>query len=132
MGGARGKVRRRKLRGYRPRRPVAAKRERASEVFTRLQARYPRAECALHHRDAYELLVATILSAQCTDERVNMVTPEFYSLWPDPRALAPGARPVQSRATRRRTRLSCTGPAGGGPPRGFLFWRAGACCAAHS
>ena len=87
MGGAKGKAKRR-ARGYRPRRPVAAKREKAAAVVSALQARYPNAECALHHRNAYELLVATILSAQCTDERVNMVTPGFFELWPTPAALA--------------------------------------------
>ncbi|MGK2929933.1 MAG: endonuclease III [Acidimicrobiales bacterium] len=44
--------------------------------------------CELDHRNAFELLVATILSAQCTDERVNMTTPEVFRRWPDPEALA--------------------------------------------
>lgn len=48
---------------------------------------YP-AECALRHRNAYELLVATILSAQCTDERVNQVTPAFFDAYPTPEDLA--------------------------------------------
>ena len=43
---------------------------------------YPDAACALHHRDAWQLLVATILSAQCTDERVNMVTPGLFRKYP--------------------------------------------------
>ena len=49
--------------------------ERISALLERLAQAYPNAECALHHRNAWELLVATILSAQCTDARVNMVTP---------------------------------------------------------
>jgi len=57
-------------------------------VFDRLREEYPDAHCALDHRDAYELTVATILSAQCTDARVNMVTPELFRRWPDAAALA--------------------------------------------
>ena len=60
---------------------------RAREVARRLAEEYP-AECALVHRNAYELLVATVLSAQTTDERVNMVTPEVFRRWPTPADLA--------------------------------------------
>jgi endonuclease-3 len=49
---------------------------------------YPNAECALYHRNALELLVATILSAQCTDQRVNLVTPGLLERYPDARAFA--------------------------------------------
>jgi endonuclease-3 len=56
-------------------------------VLRRLRKAYPEAKCALEHRNAYELLVATILSAQCTDARVNMVTPELFARWPTPAAL---------------------------------------------
>jgi len=49
---------------------------------------YPNAECALHHKSAFQLLAATILSAQCTDERVNMVTPALFREYPTPEALA--------------------------------------------
>ena len=49
---------------------------------------YPGAQCALKHTDAYELLGATILSAQCTDERVNMVTPALFARYPTPADLA--------------------------------------------
>jgi len=49
---------------------------------------YPDATCALKHQNAYQLIVATILSAQCTDERVNMVTPGLFAKYPDVRALA--------------------------------------------
>ena len=66
---------------------------RAKEVARRLTGEYP-AECALVHRNPYELVVATILSAQCTDERVNMVTPEVFRRWPTPADLA-GADPAE-------------------------------------
>jgi endonuclease-3 len=60
----------------------------ASEVFSRLKALYPDARCALDHRNPYELLCATILSAQCTDARVNQVTPAFFARYPTPFDLA--------------------------------------------
>src|SRR5947207_2427742 len=59
----------------------AAKRklsDRAGKILTTLHATYPDAECALHHANPLQLLIATILSAQCTDERVNMVTPALF------------------------------------------------------
>ncbi len=62
--------------------------EHATGLFDRLQAIHPDAHCELDHRSAFELLVATILSAQCTDKRVNMVTPVLFARWPDARALA--------------------------------------------
>src|SRR5687768_4353612 len=62
--------------------------ERAKTVLKRLKKTYPDAECALHHHNAFELLVATILSAQCTDARVNMVTPALFARYPDAFALA--------------------------------------------
>jgi endonuclease-3 len=66
-----------------PRRnPLAA--ERISALLERLARAYPNAECALHHRNPWELLVATILSAQCTDARVNMVTPGLFKKFPTP------------------------------------------------
>jgi endonuclease-3 len=61
---------------------------RSAEILKRLKAEYPNAHCELDYRTPYELLVATILSAQCTDARVNLVTPEFFRRWPTPRALA--------------------------------------------
>ena len=63
---------------------------RAREVARRLAEEYP-AECALVHSNPFELVVATILSAQCTDERVNMVTPEVFRRWPSPADLAKAA-----------------------------------------
>jgi endonuclease III len=61
---------------------------RAPEILTRLRAAYPDARCALDHRNAFELLCATILSAQCTDARVNLVTPILFARYPTPEALA--------------------------------------------
>ncbi len=55
---------------------------RVSRILARLDKRYPDAECALEHRSPWELLVATILSAQCTDKRVNMVTPGLFAKYP--------------------------------------------------
>ncbi|TVM18792.1 endonuclease III [Oceanidesulfovibrio indonesiensis] len=62
--------------------------QRAREVLARLGARYENPESALVHRNPWELLVATVLAAQCTDERVNKVTPELFKRWPDPASLA--------------------------------------------
>jgi endonuclease III len=61
---------------------------RAPEILTRLRAAYPDARCALDHRGAFELLCATILSAQCTDVRVNLVTPVLFGRYPTPETLA--------------------------------------------
>jgi endonuclease-3 len=58
--------------------------ERIAALLERLAQAYPGAECALHHNNAWELMVATILSAQCTDARVNMVTPALFSKFPTP------------------------------------------------
>jgi endonuclease-3 len=60
----------------------------ATKVLRRLKADYPDATCALGHETAFELLISTILSAQCTDVRVNMVTPELFRRWPTPADLA--------------------------------------------
>lgn len=65
-----------------------ARQERFATIFERLHAEYPDAQCSLIHRNAFELLAATILSAQCTDERVNQVTPGLFARWPDPESLA--------------------------------------------
>ncbi len=59
-----------------------AKEVQAARVVERLKADYPGATCALENETPFQLLVATILSAQCTDERVNMVTPELFRRWP--------------------------------------------------
>jgi len=65
---------------------------RAGTILRRLKKAYPDAHCALEHADPYQLLVATILSAQCTDARVNMVTPALFARYPDPDTLAAAAQ----------------------------------------
>ncbi len=74
------------------RRPAAAKRDslkaRAADIERRLRAAYPGAQCALEFTDPLQLLVSTILSAQCTDKRVNTVTPGLFRRYPDVAALA--------------------------------------------
>jgi endonuclease-3 len=62
--------------------------ERAARILDRLEQAHPEARCALTHRDAFELSVATILSAQCTDERVNKVTPQLFRHFPNAASLA--------------------------------------------
>ncbi|MFQ5929515.1 MAG: endonuclease III [Acidobacteriota bacterium] len=62
--------------------------QRIAEILRWLDNEYPEATCALHHENPYQLLVATVLSAQCTDERVNMVTPQVFRRYPNPGALA--------------------------------------------
>lgn len=64
------------------------KKELAQDVYSRLQKVHPDAHCELNHSNAYELLLATILSAQCTDARVNMVTPDLFKKYPTPQKLA--------------------------------------------
>jgi endonuclease III len=68
----------------RPVRPrtAAERKARLDRILALLDQMYPRATCALHHRNAWELLVATILSAQCTDKRVNEVTPGLFAKYP--------------------------------------------------
>jgi endonuclease-3 len=63
-------------------------RRRALRILALLKKEYPDAHCALDYRTPFELIVATILSAQCTDVRVNLVTPAFFARYPTPRALA--------------------------------------------
>lgn len=67
---------------------VQKQRVRTSEILARLDQNFPDAECALVHKDAYQLLVATILSAQCTDARVNVVTPDLFRKYPDAESLS--------------------------------------------
>jgi endonuclease-3 len=66
----------------------SAKQQRAIEILIRLKRLYPEAPCTLNYETPVQLLVATILSAQCTDERVNLVTPELFRRFPDAPALA--------------------------------------------
>lgn len=77
--------RRRQLRG-------SELKARAAEIHRRLLQLYPDAHCELNYRNPYELAVATILSAQCTDKRVNLVTPELFRRWPDAEALSRAPR----------------------------------------
>jgi endonuclease-3 len=67
---------------------IAARNKRARQVASLLKEEYPAAECALVHDTPFELLIATILSAQCTDERVNIVTKDLFAKYPTPAALA--------------------------------------------
>jgi len=67
---------------------VAPASRRMPAILRRLKASYPDAACALVHRNPYQLLVATILSAQCTDARVNLVTPLLFERYPDAARLA--------------------------------------------
>lgn len=65
-----------------------AKKQRTRKIVRQLAKTYADAVCALHHKSPFQLLAATILSAQCTDERVNMVTPELFRRWPTAADLA--------------------------------------------
>lgn len=71
-----------------PREKKADKIARAEEVYDRLREEYPDAHCELNHSNPFELAVATILSAQTTDERVNIVTPDLFEAYPTPEDLA--------------------------------------------
>jgi len=84
--------------------PVAAKKrpgktkkplapERVAAILDALAQTYPGVVCALNHRSAWELTVATILSAQCTDVRVNLVTPALFKAFPNPKAMAAASLP---------------------------------------
>lgn len=67
---------------------AAERKERVAEILQRLDRMYPGATCALKHNDPWQLLVATILSAQCTDKRVNEVTPGLFAKYPTPEDFA--------------------------------------------
>lgn len=66
----------------------ASKKARARKIISRLKRAYPDSACSLRHTNAYQLMVSTILSAQCTDERVNMVTPALFKRFPTPQKMA--------------------------------------------
>ena len=83
-------------------RPTRLNRERAAQILDILEKTYPEADTELRHRNAFELVVATILSAQCTDERVNQVTPALFQRYPTAAAMAK-ARPAQIEAMIRST-----------------------------
>jgi endonuclease III len=75
-----------------PRETREVLRRRAARILTLLKREYPTAHCELDYQTPYQLLVATILSAQCTDARVNLVTPAFFARYPTPAALAHAER----------------------------------------
>jgi endonuclease-3 len=88
-----------------PKRPTKPKIEyispaRLGKIFAALDMLFPQAQCALRHVNAFQLLVATILSAQCTDERVNKVTPELFQKYPTPQDFAALGQPVLERGIR--------------------------------
>jgi endonuclease-3 len=80
-----------KKRPGRTRKPLA--KERVAAILDALARTYPGVVCALHHTSAWELTVATILSAQCTDARVNLVTPALFQAYPTPKAMAAASLP---------------------------------------
>jgi endonuclease III len=71
---------------------AAERRARVDQILRGLDEMYPNVTCALHHREPWELLVATILSAQCTDKRVNEVTPGLFAKYPTRATLPPCVR----------------------------------------
>jgi endonuclease III len=73
---------------------MAGKKDKAIAINEILRRTYPDAKCSLRFRNPYQLLVATILSAQCTDERVNMVTPALFRRHPDAKSMA-AAEPAE-------------------------------------
>jgi endonuclease III len=84
-------------------RKLSAKKQRALEILIRLKRLYPNATCTLDYATPVQLLVATILSAQCTDERVNQVTPALFQRFPDAKAMA------QAEVTEIETLVRSTG-----------------------
>ena len=69
-------------------RATARQKQQAEAIYRKLRRQYPDAHCALNHENPFQLLASTILSAQCTDVRVNMVTPGLFKRFPDARAMA--------------------------------------------
>ena len=79
---------------------LAEQKERVKSIIRVLKKVFPEPECALHHESAFQLLVATILSAQCTDDRVNQSTPELFRTYPDAAALAASSQDDVERIVR--------------------------------
>jgi len=77
----------------RGRESVPERKKRAVRIAERLAGAYPRARCSLDFAGPFQLVIATILSAQCTDNRVNMVTPALFRRWPSPEAMAGATQP---------------------------------------
>ena len=73
--------------------PKPLAQDRVSAILDILAKTYPNVVCALNHRNAWELTIATILSAQCTDVRVNLVTPALFKTFPNPKAMASASLP---------------------------------------
>jgi endonuclease-3 len=71
---------------------LAARKKRVRAVIRRLRKEFPNSKCSLEHRNGFQLLIATILSAQCTDARVNQVTPRLFELFPTPADFAEAPR----------------------------------------
>ena len=80
-----------KLKPGKTKKPLAP--ERVAAILDALRKTYPGVVCALNHRNAWELTIATILSAQCTDVRVNLVTPALFKAFPTPKAMAAASLP---------------------------------------
>lgn len=80
-----------------PKVPVPPRAARTPAILDKLETQHPDADTALHYRTPFELLVATILSAQTTDVGVNMVTPALFERYPDARALAAARTPELER-----------------------------------
>jgi len=82
--------------------PMATKKqERAAEILVRLKRMYPKAKCTLDYTNPFELLIATILSAQSTDVRVNIVTKSLFRKYPNAAAFAAAAQPAMERDIRQ-------------------------------
>ena len=76
------------------------RRERALQIVDRLEELYPDADCSLRFQNPFELLIATILSAQCTDKRVNLVTRDLFKRWPNPHKMAAASIPELENAVK--------------------------------
>jgi endonuclease-3 len=71
-----------------PSKKIEERREKIGVILPKLKKLYPKAKCSLDYKNPFQLIIATILSAQCTDERVNKVTPDLFRKYPTPKALA--------------------------------------------
>ena len=67
---------------------ISKKRKRMTHIVSHLKQEYPDSKCSLHYKSSFQLLVATILSAQCTDQRVNKVTQNLFAKYPEPKDIA--------------------------------------------
>src|SRR5215469_4850013 len=83
---AKGKPARKAAKAPKQGRPAGSDPKRVAAILAKLDEAYPNATCELNHKNAFQLLIATILSAQCTDVRVNQVTDTLFKKHPDPKA----------------------------------------------